>query len=44
MAHERERVKEKEVLRIEDRPRYDDERIIEREVIYDSGPRRSRRY
>src|SRR5438067_1718290 len=44
MAYERERAKEKDVLRIEDRSRYDDERIFEREVIYDSGPRRSRRY
>ena len=45
MARERERLKEREVLAIEDRPRYDDtERIVEREIIYSDGPRPRRRY
>lgn len=45
MAHERERLKGREVLTIEDRrrPEYDDERIIEREIVYES-PRRPRGY
>jgi hypothetical protein len=38
MAHEREHLKEREMLRIEARPQYDEERIIERDIIYDDRP------
>ena len=47
MTYERERVKEREVKEIEyrrERPEFEDERIIEREIIYDAGARRPRGY
>ena len=48
MAVERDRLKDREVISIERRreiePAYDEERIIERDIIYDTPPRRPRGY